>query len=110
MIGGMNLPSRYWVRGLLHLFSALSATASGFLALFCAFVLFVMWPDLHLADPTHLLVAGFGVLSIACGILATVFLMDNRSAYRLLWLILPAAAFAGFVSFPGLLGIKELFR
>ncbi len=108
----MNLPFRrnYWVRGLLHLFSALSATASGFLALFCAFVLFVMWPDLHFSNPTHLLVAGFGVLSVTCGVLAAVFLMDNHSLRKLWWLILPTAAFIGFLCTPGLLGIKELFR
>ncbi|WP_367873773.1 hypothetical protein [Luteolibacter sp. Populi] len=107
----MNLPSRnYWVRGLLHLLSAFSATTSGFLALFCAFVLVLMWPNLHFVDPTHLLIAGFGILSVACGLLTTVFLMDNHSARKLLWLILPAAAFAGFLGSPALLGVKGLFH
>ena len=106
----MNLPSRnYWVRGLLHLFSALSATASGFLALFCAFVLVVMWPNLHLANPSHLLVACFGMLSVTCGTLAAILLMDNHSARKLWWLLLPAAAFTGVLSSPALRELKGLF-
>lgn len=108
----MNLPFRrnYWVRGLLHLFSALSATASGFLTLFCVFVLVMMWPNLHFNNPTHLLVLGFGLLSLTCGALTAVRLMDNHSLRKLWWLILAAAAFTGFFGSPALLGIKDLFH